>query len=136
MCLKTTMSKSEQDKLLKKAADPMVCWKTVEVNNGIMYPLHQYIHISYHTGVNEIVRRFQTFTPSCKQLGAHFFRHRKDAVLVAKYNRRRRVVRCMIYKDDIDIVGYTSMSVYGYKYVPAITIVAHEATFAKVAREV
>ena len=142
MCLQSVMSKDEKDKLLKKAADPMVCWKTVVVNHeGKMYPIHQtWRGVEYHSGVNMIpmVEQYcgESTFGNCKlPLGAHFFRNRKDAIATAKanyYSYVRKVVRCLISKSDIDAVGYSSM--FSYSRPPAVTIVAHRATFASVAR--
>lgn len=141
MCLENVMTKDEQKKFLGTVADTITCWKVVEEdNNGLLQPLHQKINsTSYHAGVNVIRRYFQGMFRKDIPVGAHFFRHRDAAVAVAVlYKRCRKVIRCIINKKDINVVGYTLMTAYSsYRSGEfALTIVAHKATFAKVARKV
>ena len=142
MCLQSILSDEQRDKVLKKMADPVVCWKVVNEWSGELYPLHQEIqNTSYHTGVNIIRQCIQMYGKyydgTSIAAGAHFFRHRADAKVVAHYcNDSRRVIRCLIAKKDIDVVGYSSMGTYYYKRPDALTIVAHRATFAKTIRKV
>lgn len=137
MCLKTVMTKREQEAFLKKIPGKMTCWKAVEEYRGLLRPIFSLLSGGYHAGVNIIPRRRQTVgmgNPSITG-GAHFFRHRVDAVAMAKYYpMNRRVIRCLIAKKDIDVIGCSCMS--GYDRPNALTIIAHRATFAKTARKV
>lgn len=142
MCLYSIMSKEEQDKTLEKMANPVICWKTVAKKYGTdgYTPLHQgTFAITYRSGVNNVSKRMQeVFTCDDIVAGAHFFRHRADAVAVAKYNEyrnyNRRVVRCLINKKDINCIGISPMACYNRPR--ALTILAHKATFAKTFRKV
>ncbi len=143
MCLVNVMSRDEQKKFLKTVADPMICWKAVRVDvDKILRPLHQYVyHTEYHAGVNVIECRVQSmYTPSrYMKVGAHFFRHRKYAVAAANFEIiKRRIIRCIVNKKDIDVIGYTDMFPYEGCGLDdnALTIIAHKATFAKTVRKV
>ena len=144
MCLETVMTNKKQVKYLKTVPDPVICWKTVHIDNkGILHPLYCYTTQDYFAGINVIHRKTQYISIGTNSklrimlLGAHFFRHRCDAVAVARYHRyNRRVVRCKIAKKDIDAIGETSMTAYPITEIHALTIVAHRATFAKTIRKV
>jgi len=132
MCLKTVLNDGDKAKMLKKTSDPMVCWKTVdEDNKGNLHPIHNFFgRMSYHAGVNLIPSRLQDCGDDRRRtLGAHFFKHRTDAVAKALWTSDRRVIRCLIAKKDIQVVGYTSMGAYNRS--PALTVIADRATFAK-----
>ncbi len=40
MCLQSILSDEQRDKVLKKMADPVVCWKAVNERGGKLHPLH------------------------------------------------------------------------------------------------
>ena len=142
MCIYKVMSDDEQEKFLKTVSDPLTCWKTVyERNDGTLEPIHNVqSSVRYHAGVNTIHKCIQTTGWYDKNrtmiMGAHFFKLRADAVAKALFMPcRRRVIRCLIAKKDVDAVGYTFMDASGGRPNIALTIVAHRATFAKTIRK-